>query len=350
MISLTAPKPLVKWFQGRHFVGGRFVSQEIADKYGFDVPPYKGCEQIVEVGSHGEKLSKELFCHEMRADKNGSGSAKSALKPRVPVLKVISEQQAEHLSPHFKRAMLSNSNAPLSNCQVTLKDEYRSMRRVRNCRMRHRLVHAVHACCCRPLRHSSAYTMLIPRSLLRQSSASGVLTVVRYKGDKGLLLVAMVKYLAPVRLSRQGRSLIVQYLCFSPPLTCIDQCYQATIVRWVAASHWEGNNDRDRNNHQHTLRDSDGKCDKRYCWPARRESSSDLVRGPEEVRLRRSGMVLSNVTPHRTASVENLHQRVRNLSAVGERAVWDQGELYRATRLIQSSHHKTGLHCCHVEK
>ncbi|KAI7327952.1 NAD(P)H-hydrate [Hortaea werneckii] len=56
MISLTAPKPLVKWFQGRHFVGGRFVSQEIADKYGFDVPPYKGCEQIVEVGSHGEKL------------------------------------------------------------------------------------------------------------------------------------------------------------------------------------------------------------------------------------------------------------------------------------------------------
>ncbi|KAI7267663.1 NAD(P)H-hydrate [Hortaea werneckii] len=56
MISLTAPKPLVKWFQGRHFVGGRFVSQEIADKYGFDVPPYKGCEQIAEVGSHGEKL------------------------------------------------------------------------------------------------------------------------------------------------------------------------------------------------------------------------------------------------------------------------------------------------------
>lgn len=42
--------------------------------------------------------------------------------------------------------------------------------------------------------------------------------------------------------------------------------------------------------------------------------------------------LVSNVTPHRTASVENLHQRVRNLSAVGERAVWDQGELYRATR------------------
>ncbi|KAK5133786.1 hypothetical protein LTR08_007215 [Meristemomyces frigidus] len=56
LISLTAPKPLVKWFGGRHFVGGRFVSQEMADKYEFDVPPYKGSEQIVEVGSHGEKL------------------------------------------------------------------------------------------------------------------------------------------------------------------------------------------------------------------------------------------------------------------------------------------------------
>lgn len=56
LISLTAPKPLVKWFKGRHFVGGRFVSHEMAEKYGFDVPPYQGCEQIVEVGSQGEKL------------------------------------------------------------------------------------------------------------------------------------------------------------------------------------------------------------------------------------------------------------------------------------------------------
>ncbi|TKA31402.1 NAD(P)H-hydrate epimerase [Salinomyces thailandicus] len=56
LISLTAPKPLAKWFEGRHFVGGRFVSQEVADKYGFDVPTYKGCDQIAEVGSHDEKL------------------------------------------------------------------------------------------------------------------------------------------------------------------------------------------------------------------------------------------------------------------------------------------------------
>jgi len=56
LISLTAPKPLVKWFKGRHFVGGRFVGREIAEKYGFDVPPYQGSEQIVELSGDGEKL------------------------------------------------------------------------------------------------------------------------------------------------------------------------------------------------------------------------------------------------------------------------------------------------------
>lgn len=27
LVSLTAPKPLVKFFKGRHFVGGRYVSK-----------------------------------------------------------------------------------------------------------------------------------------------------------------------------------------------------------------------------------------------------------------------------------------------------------------------------------
>jgi NAD(P)H-hydrate epimerase len=56
LISLSAPKPLVKWFKGRHFVGGRFLSKEIAEKYGFDIPPYKGSDQVVEVPLSGEKL------------------------------------------------------------------------------------------------------------------------------------------------------------------------------------------------------------------------------------------------------------------------------------------------------
>ena len=50
LVSLTAPKPLVKWFRGnRHFVGGRFLSEEMARKYGLDVPSYGGVDQVVEV-------------------------------------------------------------------------------------------------------------------------------------------------------------------------------------------------------------------------------------------------------------------------------------------------------------
>jgi len=56
LISLSAPKPLVKWFKGRHFVGGRFLSKEIAEKYGFDIPSYEGSDQVVEVPLGGEKL------------------------------------------------------------------------------------------------------------------------------------------------------------------------------------------------------------------------------------------------------------------------------------------------------
>ncbi|EXJ78720.1 YjeF [Capronia coronata CBS 617.96] len=50
MISLTAAKPCVKWFKGeRHFIGGRFLSADVAGKYGLDVPPYEGVDQIAEV-------------------------------------------------------------------------------------------------------------------------------------------------------------------------------------------------------------------------------------------------------------------------------------------------------------
>lgn len=56
LISLTAPKPLVKWFKGRHFLGGRFLSPEMAEKYGLDVPKYEGLDQVVEVPVEGGKL------------------------------------------------------------------------------------------------------------------------------------------------------------------------------------------------------------------------------------------------------------------------------------------------------
>jgi len=56
LISLTAPKPLVRWFKGRHFLGGRFLSPEMAEKYGLDIPKYEGLDQVVEVPVEGGKL------------------------------------------------------------------------------------------------------------------------------------------------------------------------------------------------------------------------------------------------------------------------------------------------------
>lgn len=78
LISLSAPKPLVKHFTGRHFIGGRyvqkaaiellvtiislltamnrFVSPSIAEKYGLDIPSYEGIDQVAEIGSSGQKL------------------------------------------------------------------------------------------------------------------------------------------------------------------------------------------------------------------------------------------------------------------------------------------------------
>ncbi|OAA60675.1 YjeF-related protein [Cordyceps fumosorosea ARSEF 2679] len=56
LVSLSAPKPLAKHFTGRHFVGGRFVSPAIAEKYNLQVPEYEGVDQVVEVDVTGEKL------------------------------------------------------------------------------------------------------------------------------------------------------------------------------------------------------------------------------------------------------------------------------------------------------
>lgn len=56
LVSLTAPKPLIKWYNGRHFLGGRFVSPGIAKKYDLCIPEYPGIDQVVELDSNGEKL------------------------------------------------------------------------------------------------------------------------------------------------------------------------------------------------------------------------------------------------------------------------------------------------------
>ncbi|PBP24633.1 hypothetical protein BUE80_DR004442 [Diplocarpon rosae] len=51
LVSLTAPKPLVNFFKGRHFIGG---SPDIQKKYELNLPEYQGMDQVVEVGSDGQ--------------------------------------------------------------------------------------------------------------------------------------------------------------------------------------------------------------------------------------------------------------------------------------------------------
>jgi len=56
LISLTAPKPLVQFYKGRHFLGGRFLSKAMAEKYDLDLPEYPGIDQIVEIPAQEGKL------------------------------------------------------------------------------------------------------------------------------------------------------------------------------------------------------------------------------------------------------------------------------------------------------
>lgn len=47
LISLSAPKPCSRYFRGRHFLGGRFLSSSFMNEHG--LPAYRGSEQIVEL-------------------------------------------------------------------------------------------------------------------------------------------------------------------------------------------------------------------------------------------------------------------------------------------------------------
>jgi len=49
LVSLTTPKLCAKGFEGRHFLGGRFVPPSVVAKYGLVLPPYPGAQQVVEI-------------------------------------------------------------------------------------------------------------------------------------------------------------------------------------------------------------------------------------------------------------------------------------------------------------
>lgn len=49
LISLTAPKPCSKFYKGKHYLGGRFVSKAITKKFNLSLPHYPGIDQVVDI-------------------------------------------------------------------------------------------------------------------------------------------------------------------------------------------------------------------------------------------------------------------------------------------------------------
>ncbi|KAK8846840.1 NAD(P)H-hydrate epimerase [Kwoniella newhampshirensis] len=49
LVSLTVPKEGVRGFKGRHWLGGRFVPDDLAEKFELNLPEYEGVDQVVEL-------------------------------------------------------------------------------------------------------------------------------------------------------------------------------------------------------------------------------------------------------------------------------------------------------------
>lgn len=53
LISLTAPKLAAVHFEGRHYLGGRFVTPALIARFGLTLPAYQGADQFVELKGWG---------------------------------------------------------------------------------------------------------------------------------------------------------------------------------------------------------------------------------------------------------------------------------------------------------
>lgn len=49
LVSLTAPKLCARHFKGAHYLGGRFVPDDMAKKYELNLPNYPGGSQVVKL-------------------------------------------------------------------------------------------------------------------------------------------------------------------------------------------------------------------------------------------------------------------------------------------------------------
>ena len=56
LVSLTTPKLCSQSFKGKHFVGGRFLPDSLAAKYGIRMPPYPGVSQVMDVTHYEETV------------------------------------------------------------------------------------------------------------------------------------------------------------------------------------------------------------------------------------------------------------------------------------------------------
>jgi len=49
VISLTLPKGCMEGYKGKHYLGGRFIPEKMAQKYGWKVPQYSGSQQFIQL-------------------------------------------------------------------------------------------------------------------------------------------------------------------------------------------------------------------------------------------------------------------------------------------------------------
>lgn len=105
LISLTSPKLCSRSFEGRHFVGGRFLPPKIADKYRVKMPPYPGVSQVMEIekvddwqvqyAQHlAEKEAKELAVCEVGAQQQTLRTAAEAEDWASEYYKYLSEKES----------------------------------------------------------------------------------------------------------------------------------------------------------------------------------------------------------------------------------------------------------------
>lgn len=95
LISLTAPKLSAKTFEGRHFVGGRFLPPALAKKYNIRMPDYPGTAQAVEVATT-RRWEEEYF--EYLAEKEAKENSNSGKGKLSTGGEEWQEQYAEYLA------------------------------------------------------------------------------------------------------------------------------------------------------------------------------------------------------------------------------------------------------------